>query len=38
MFEETGDSVATGARKAKLYRLKPGADIHHFSRNLMSDD
>lgn len=38
MFEETGESVATGARKARLYRLKPGADIHHFSRNLMSDD
>ncbi|QUG74037.1 NUDIX domain-containing protein [Erwinia sp. E602] len=38
MFEETGESVATGARKAKLYRLKPGADIHHFSRNLMSEE
>ena len=37
MFEETGESAATGARKARLYRLKPGADIHHFSRNLMSD-
>lgn len=37
MFEETGESVATGARKAKLYRLRPGADIHNFSRNLMSD-
>ncbi len=37
MFEETGDSVATGARKAKLYRLKAGADIRNFSRNLMTD-
>lgn len=37
MFEETGESVPTGARKAKLYRLKPGADVHTFSRNLMSD-
>lgn len=37
MFEETGESVATGARKAKLYRMKPGVNIHHFSRNLMSD-
>jgi len=37
MFEETGESVATGARKAKLYRMKPGVNIHNFSRNLMSD-
>lgn len=38
MFEETGASVATGARKAKLYRLKAGADVRNFSRNLMADD
>ena len=38
MFEETGKSVATGARRAKLYRLKPGSDMHNFSRNLMAED
>lgn len=38
MFEETGESVATGARKAKLYRLKAGADVRNFSRNLMAAD
>jgi len=38
MFEETGESVATGARRAKLYRLKPGSDMHNFSRNLMVED
>lgn len=37
MFEETGESVATGARKAKLYRLKAGVDVHTFSRNLSND-
>jgi len=34
MLEETGATVATGARHAKLYRIKPGADIHLFSRNM----
>lgn len=37
MFEETGETLATGARKARLWRLKPGADIHLFSRNLLAD-
>ena len=37
MFEETGESVATGARKARLWRRKPGVDIHLFSRNLLAD-
>ncbi|MEH4658271.1 NUDIX hydrolase [Phytobacter diazotrophicus] len=37
MFEETGESVATGARKARLWRRKPGVDIHLFSRNLLTD-
>lgn len=38
MFEETGDSVATGARKAKLYRRKENADVRNFTRNLMPGD
>lgn len=37
MFEETGESVATGARKARLWRRKPGVNIHLFSRNLLAD-
>ncbi len=37
MFEETGESVATGARKARLWRRKPDVDIHLFSRNLLAD-
>ncbi|MDP9567901.1 UNVERIFIED_ORG: ADP-ribose pyrophosphatase YjhB (NUDIX family) [Kosakonia oryzae] len=37
MFEETGQSVATGARKARLWRRKPDADIHLFTRNLLAD-
>ncbi|SFR14615.1 ADP-ribose pyrophosphatase YjhB, NUDIX family [Enterobacter sp. kpr-6] len=37
MFEETGESVATGARKARLWRRKPGVDIHLFSRNLLAE-
>ncbi|WP_058910350.1 NUDIX hydrolase [Entomohabitans teleogrylli] len=37
MFEETGESVATGARKARLWRRKPNVDIHLFSRNLLAD-
>ncbi|CCJ86490.1 Nudix-related transcriptional regulator NrtR [Cronobacter dublinensis 582] len=37
MFEETGESVATGARKARLWRRKPDADIHLFSRNLLAE-
>lgn len=34
MFEETGTMAATGSRQAKMYRKKPGIDIHNFSRNL----
>jgi len=37
MFEETGESMATGTRKARLWRRKPGVDIHLFSRNLLTD-
>ncbi|MDN8601059.1 NUDIX domain-containing protein [Citrobacter sp. S2-9] len=37
MFEETGESAATGTRKARLWRRKPGVDIHLFSRNLLTD-
>lgn len=37
MFEETGESVATGARKARLWRRKPDANIHLFSRNLLAE-
>lgn len=37
MFEETGESIATGARKARLWRRKPDVDIHLFSRNLLTD-
>ncbi|WP_380183376.1 NUDIX domain-containing protein [Kalamiella sp. sgz302252] len=38
MFEETGESIATGARKAKLYRRKPDTGVHNFTRNLMPAD
>ncbi|MEE9494605.1 MAG: NUDIX domain-containing protein [Gammaproteobacteria bacterium] len=34
MFEETGNSLATGARTAKLYRLKKGVELVSFERNL----
>lgn len=34
MFEETGETVATGARAAALYRLKEGAELVNFERNL----
>lgn len=34
MFEETGNKVATGARAAMLYRLKKGAELVNFERNL----
>ncbi|WP_312559635.1 NUDIX hydrolase [Atlantibacter hermannii] len=37
MFEETGESMATGARKARLWRRKPDADIYLFSRNLLAE-
>jgi hypothetical protein len=37
MFEETGETAATGARKARLWRRKPGVDFHLFSRNLLAD-
>ncbi|MEB6337260.1 NUDIX hydrolase [Serratia rhizosphaerae] len=37
MFEDTGKMMATGARKARLYRKKAGVDMHNFSRNLMVD-
>ena len=34
MFEETGKTVATGARAAMLYRLKPDVELVNFERNL----
>lgn len=34
MFEALEDKVATGKRPAQLYRVKQGAKIHHFERNL----
>jgi len=34
MFEETGKSVATGARAAMLYRLKKNVALVNFERNL----
>ena len=34
MFEETGETLATGARAAKLYRLKEDARLVNFERNL----
>lgn len=37
MFEETGETVATGARKARLWRRKAGVNIHLFSRNLLAE-
>lgn len=37
MFEDTGESVATGTRKARLWRRKPNVDFHLFSRNLLTD-
>lgn len=37
MFEETGESVATGARKARLWRRKADVDFHLFSRNLLAN-
>ena len=37
MLEETGESIATGARKARLWRRKPDVDIHLFSRNLLAE-
>lgn len=37
MFEDTGESVATGTRKARLWRRKPNVDFHFFSRNLLTD-
>ncbi|WP_213134102.1 NUDIX hydrolase [Citrobacter sp. FP75] len=37
MFEDTGESMATGTRKARLWRRKPGVDIHLFSRNLLAE-
>lgn len=38
MFEETGESLATGARKARLWRRRPGVDMHLFTRNLLADE
>lgn len=35
MFEEVGEKAATGTRPARLYRVKEGADIYHFERNLL---
>ncbi|MEY8712855.1 NUDIX hydrolase [Mangrovibacter phragmitis] len=37
MFEDTGQSVATGARKARLWRRKPNIPVHLFSRNLLPE-
>lgn len=37
MFEETGETQDTGARKARLWRRKPNVDIHLFSRNLLAN-
>ena len=34
MFEETGNTVATGARAAMLYRIKDGVKLVNFERNL----
>ncbi len=34
MFEETGKTVATGARAAMLYRLKEDVKLVNFERNL----
>lgn len=34
MFEETGDTIATGARAAALYKLKEGFELVNFERNL----
>ena len=34
MFEETGETVATGARAAMLYRLKEDVELVNFERNL----
>ncbi len=34
MFEETGKTVATGARAAVLYRLKTDVELINFERNL----
>ena len=37
MFEDTGQTQATGARKARLWRRKPGINMHLFSRNLLAE-
>ena len=34
MFEETGNTVATGARAAMLYRIREDAELVNFERNL----
>ena len=34
MFEETGKTIATGARAAMLYRLKADVELVNFERNL----
>ena len=34
MFEETGNTLATGARAATLYRLKENVKLVNFERNL----
>lgn len=34
MFEAIEEKVLTGRRPATQYRLKQGADVHHFERNL----
>ncbi|GAL08515.1 nudix-related transcriptional regulator NrtR [Photobacterium aphoticum] len=34
MLEELDEMAITGKRQAKLYRVKAGAEVHHFQRNL----
>ena len=34
MFEETCETITTGARAAMLYRLKEGFELVNFERNL----
>lgn len=34
MFEETGETIATGARTAMLYRLKESFELVNYERNL----
>ena len=38
MFEETGETIATGARAAMLYKLKKGVELINFSEIWVSLD